>query len=71
MSAAEPMAKPLPIAAVVLPSESSRSVIFTNLGTRVRHLRDAAGVVGDGPYESVDMTMPMVESIPTAEIAIP
>ena len=32
MSAAEPMAKPLPIAAVVLPTESSPSVILRTSG---------------------------------------
>jgi len=34
VSAAEPMAKPLPMAAVVLPTESSVSVILRTLGSR-------------------------------------
>ena len=48
MRTAEPMAKPLPVAAVVLPRASSESVIADGLTWRGRHLGDAAGVVGDG-----------------------
>ena len=47
VSAAEPMAKPLPMAAVVLPTASSLSVrARTSVGS-CAHLGDAAGVVGD------------------------
>ena len=47
VSAAEPMAKPLPIAAVVLPSESSASVSRRTSAGRPAISRDSAGVVGD------------------------
>jgi hypothetical protein len=48
VSTAEPMAKPLPTAAVVLPTESSSSVMSRTSLPEAGHLRDAAGVVGDG-----------------------
>lgn len=41
------MAKPLPVAAVVLPSASSASVRLADLGTEAAHLGVAARVVGD------------------------
>ena len=67
MSAAEPMAKPLPIAAVVLPSASSASVRSRTSGGQPGHLGDAARVVGHRPV-GVDTAseMPRVESMPTA-----
>ena len=52
-SAAAPMAKPLPMAAVVLPSSSSESVMARVSSPRPAHFRDAAGVVGNGAV-SVD-----------------
>ena len=49
VSTAEPMAKPLPVAAVVLPMASRASVMSrTLLRQGLDHLGDAAGVVGDG-----------------------
>ena len=48
VSTADPMAKPLPVAAVVLPSESSASVRSRTSGIKARLLRDAARVVGHG-----------------------
>ena len=42
------MAKPLPVAAVVLPRESSASVRSRTSSARPAHLGDAAGVVGHG-----------------------
>ena len=46
-SAAAPMAKPLPMAAVVLPSSSRLSVISRTSFSHLAHLGDAAGVVRD------------------------
>ena len=46
-SAAEPMAKPLPMAAVVLPTESSLSVMSRTPFVETAHLGDAAGVIRD------------------------
>ncbi len=65
------MAKPLPIAAVVLPRASNPSVIFL-----VSEPRPAISVIppalsATGPYASTDMVAPTVDSIPTAEIPIP
>jgi hypothetical protein len=53
VSAAEAMAKPLPVAAVVLPTASRMSVRWPHLGGKLAHLRDAARVVRDGA-EGVD-----------------
>ena len=43
--AAEPMAKPLPVAAVVLPKLSRASVRSRTSSGRVRHFGDTAGVI--------------------------
>ena len=69
--AAAPIAKPLPIAAVVLPCSSSSSVI-----TRVSAGIPAISAIppalsATGPYASMAMVMPTVESIPTAAIPTP
>ncbi len=48
-SAAEPIAYPLVTALVVLPTASSGSVTLRTSSRQVRHLGDAAGVVGDRP----------------------
>ena len=46
--AAEPIAKPLPIAAVVLPTASSLSVISRTVSIQTGHLSDTAGIIGNG-----------------------
>ena len=71
VSAAEPIAKPLPVAAVVLPSESSMSVRSrTNAGCPViSALPPALSAIG--PYASVASVMPSVESMPTAAMPTP
>ena len=48
VSTAEPMAKPLPVAAVVLPRASRSSVTLADTLGEVGHLGNAAGVIGDG-----------------------
>mmetsp|Transcript_38452 Transcript_38452/g.127335 ORF Transcript_38452/g.127335 Transcript_38452/m.127335 type:complete len:234 (+) Transcript_38452:954-1655(+) len=68
---AEPMAKPLPVAAVVLPSASSESVMSrTSLPKWDSSARPPA-LSATGPYASVARVMPRVESMPTAEMATP
>ena len=71
VKAAEPMAKPLPVAAVVFPSESSMSVRSrTKLGwPDISALPPALSAMG--PYASVASVMPNVESMPTAAIPTP
>ena len=65
------MAKPLPVAAVVLPSESSMSVRSRTIGgwCVISALPPALSAIG--PYASVASVMPSVESMPTAAIATP
>ena len=71
VNAAEPIAKPLPVAAVVLPKESSASVrLRTSLPKPdISALPPALSAIG--PYASVANVIPNVESIPTAAIPIP
>ena len=47
VKAADPIAKPFPVAAVVFPRLSSASVRSRTTGSRPAHFRVAAGVVGD------------------------
>ena len=69
--AAEPMAKPLPMAAVVLPTASRESVIsLTSSGSSlISAIPPALSAIG--PYASTATVIPVVESIPTAARAIP
>mmetsp|Transcript_88977 Transcript_88977/g.154305 ORF Transcript_88977/g.154305 Transcript_88977/m.154305 type:complete len:324 (+) Transcript_88977:483-1454(+) len=71
VSTADPMAKPLPVAAVVLPRASSASVRSrTSLGhSAISAIPPALSAMG--PYASVARVTPRVDSIPTAAIAIP
>ena len=69
--AAAPMAKPFPIAAVVLPSSSNESVIsLTSLP-----IPDISAIPpalsATGPYASIAIVIPTVDSIPTAAIPTP
>ena len=69
--AAEPIANPLPIAAVVFPALSSASVRSrTCLGSLAISAKPPA-LSATGPYASIARLIPRVESIPTALIAIP
>ena len=70
-SAAAPMANPLPIAAVVFPCSSNSSVI-----TLVSEGIPAISAIppalsATGPYASIAIVIPTVESIPTAAIPTP
>ena len=70
-SEAEPMAKPLPIAAVVLPTESSLSVISLTAGSSSAISAIPPALSEIGPYVSTDTVADTKESIPTAAMAIP
>ena len=70
-SAAAPIAKPFPIAAVVFPTSSSESVIW-----RVSFQSFAISAIppalsATGPYASIAMVIPTVLNIPTAAIPTP
>ncbi len=68
----ELMAKPLPVAAVVLPRESSVSARSRTSSGRPAHLRDqAARVVRHLGEASAESVMPRVESILTAAREMP
>ena len=69
--AAEPIAKPLPIAAVVLPTASSLSVILRTSGSRWQASASPPALSAIGPKASMETVAPTNASIPRAEIAIP
>jgi hypothetical protein len=71
VSAAEPIAKPLPIAAVVLPSASRPSVILRTSGPSPLISLIPPALSAIGPYASTDIVIPTVASIPTAAMAMP
>ena len=62
---------PLPIAAVVLPTESNLSVISRTDSSRPDISAIPPALSAIGPYASIATVMPVVESIPTAARAIP
>jgi len=66
VKAAEPMAKPLPVAAVVLPSISSSSVRLRTSGGKPLISALPPALSAMGPKASVARVTPRVESIPTA-----
>jgi hypothetical protein len=66
-----PMAKPLPVAAVVLPRLSSASVRSRTLPSMPAISAMPPALSATGPYASVASVMPNVESIPTAATAMP
>ena len=71
VNAAEPIANPFPIAAVVLPTASSLSVLcLTSFGSSdISAIPPALSDIG--PYASTANWIPVLESIPTAAIAMP
>ena len=69
--AALPIAKPLPIAAVVLPIESRPSVMSRTSFPRPDISAIPPALSATGPYASTVMVTPTVPSIPIAAIAIP
>ena len=71
VSAALPIAKPLPIAAVVLPMLSRLSVISLTSGPSLLISAIPPALSTTGPYASTVIVTPTVASIPIAAIAIP
>ena len=69
--AALPIAKPLPVAAVVLPSASNASVRCLTSAGRPLISAFPPALSAIGPYASVAKVIPKVESIPTAAMPIP
>ena len=69
--AADPIANPLPIAAVVFPTASSLSVISRTLSSSSLISAIPPALSAIGPYASTATVIPVVESIPTAARAIP
>lgn len=70
-SAAEPMANPLPMAAVVLPAASSASVLSLTYSPifAISAIPPALSLMG--PYPSIASERGRLESIPRAERATP
>ena len=71
VKAAEPIANPLAIAAVVLPTASSLSVVIRTSGSRPAISAIPPALSATGPKESTATTIPAVHNIPIAAIAIP
>src|SRR6056297_3188652 len=68
---AEPIAKPFPIAAVVLPTESKRSVLSLTFGSNPDISAIPPALSAIGPYAAIAKVIPKVANIPTAAKAIP
>ena len=71
VNAADAIAKPLPIAAVVFPTASSLSVLSLTIGSRSAISAIPPALSEIGPYASTANCIPVFASIPTAAIAIP
>ena len=70
-NAAAPIAKPFPIAAVVLPTSSKLSVIFLVSSPRPAISAIPPALSATGPYASIAIVIPTVANIPTAAIPTP
>ena len=71
MSTADPIANPLPVAAVVFPSASNASVLCRTSGSKCACSAIPPALSATGPYASVARVIPRVDSIPTAARPIP
>ena len=69
--AAAPIANPFPIAAVVFPSSSKESVISLTSSPIPAISAIPPALSATGPYASIAIVIPTVESIPTAAIPTP
>ena len=69
--AAEPMAKPLPMAAVVLPTASSLSVIARTFSGRWQDSARPPALSAMGPKASMDTVAPTKASMPSEDSAMP
>ena len=65
------MAKPLPTAAVVLPTASSLSVMTRMSASRWQDSARPPALSAMGPKASIDTVAPTKDSMPNAEIAMP
>ena len=70
-NAAAPIAKPLPIAAVVLPNSSKESVISLTSSPIPDISAIPPALSATGPYASIAIVIPTVASMPTAAIPTP
>mmetsp|Transcript_42580 Transcript_42580/g.137250 ORF Transcript_42580/g.137250 Transcript_42580/m.137250 type:complete len:200 (+) Transcript_42580:1029-1628(+) len=68
---AEPMAKPLPMAAVVLPAASSASVFSRTDGCSSHISAMPPALSQTGPYTSIDRQVARVASMPSAASEMP
>ena len=71
VSAADPIAKPFPIAAVVFPTASYLSVLSRTSGDNSAISAIPPALSEIGPYASTANCMPVFASIPSAAIAMP
>ena len=71
VSAALPMANPLPVAAVVFPNASKASVRLRTSGSRPLISALPPALSAMGPYASVASVIPRVDNIPTAAMPMP
>ena len=71
VKAAEPIANPLPIAAVVFPTASNLSVLSRTFGSSPVISAIPPALSAIGPYASTASWIPIVASIPSAAIPIP
>jgi hypothetical protein len=71
VNAAEPIAKPFPTAAVVLPAASNVSVLSLTSFPRPAISAIPPALSDTGPYASMVRPIAIVEIIPRAAIAIP
>jgi hypothetical protein len=71
VSTADPLENPLPVAAVVLPSASSASVVSRTDSSSSAISAIPPALSATGPYASVAIVMPSVLSMPTAASAMP
>ena len=65
------MAKPLPMAAVVLPTESSLSVITRTLASRWQDSARPPALSAMGPKASMETVAPTKASMPREDSAMP
>ena len=71
VNTADPIANPLPVAAVVFPRASSASVLSLTSGSSPACSAKPPALSATGPYASVDRVIPSVASIPTEDNPMP
>ena len=71
VNAADPIANPFPVAAVVFPKESNASVLFLTSAGNSAISAIPPALSATGPYASVANVIPNVDNIPTDDKDIP